>query len=174
MAELPGGIDLTRHRELRSRSFNRPARYAVLALVAAVVVLALANVFGQHPETHTARSGKADLELYAPSHLRGGLLYEARFTVLAHEKLAHAVLMLAPGWAEGQTINTIEPSPMAETSRDGNLLLTLGTVPKGQHYTLYVDFQVNPTNVGRRAADVVLYDGDTRLLSIDRTVTVVP
>jgi hypothetical protein len=37
-----------------------------------------------------------------------------------------------------------------------------------------MEFQVNPTNVGHRAADVWLYDGNTRLLSIDRNVTVYP
>jgi hypothetical protein len=174
MADLPYRMALEQHRELRSRSFNRPARYVLLALIAAVPVLGLANVFGQHSETFTARSAKADLELSAPSHLRGGLLYQARFTIRAHERLTHVALLLTPGWAEGQTINTIEPSPIAQTSRDGDLLFTLGTVPKGRHYTLYLDFQVNPTNVGRRGADVVLYDGNTRLLSIDRTITVVP
>jgi hypothetical protein len=174
MSGIPDRIVLGRHRELEGRSFNRPLRYVLLALIAAVPVLGLANLFGQRPETITAHSTQADLELLAPAHLRGGLLYEARFTVLAHEKLTHAALMLSPGWAESMTINTIEPSPIAETSRDGNLLLTLGTVPKGQRYTLYLEFQVNPTNVGRRHADVVLYDGDERLLSIDRAVTVFP
>jgi hypothetical protein len=33
---------------------------------------------------------------------------------------------------------------------------------------------VNPTNVGRRSADVALYDGDTRLLAVHRTITVYP
>jgi hypothetical protein len=174
MSEIPDGIVLAHHRDLEGRSFHRPTRYVFLALVAAAVALGLANAFGQRPETLTARSAKADLELLAPAHLRGGLLYQARFTILAHEKLAHAVLRLTPGWAESQTINTIAPSPVAQTSRDGDLLFTLGSVPKGQHYTLYLDFQVNPTNVGRRAADVVLYDGNARLLSIDRTITVFP
>jgi hypothetical protein len=39
---------------------------------------------------------------------------------------------------------------------------------------LYMQFQVNPTNVGRRSADVGLYDGDELLASVDRTVTVFP
>jgi hypothetical protein len=39
---------------------------------------------------------------------------------------------------------------------------------------LYVDFQVNPTNVGRRAAPVTLFDGEEELLTIDRTITVFP
>jgi hypothetical protein len=37
-----------------------------------------------------------------------------------------------------------------------------------------MQFQVNPTNVGRRSQDVGLYDGDTALVSVDRTVTIFP
>jgi molybdopterin biosynthesis enzyme MoaB len=35
-----------------------------------------------------------------------------------------------------------------------------------------MQLQVNPTNVGRRSQDVVLYDGGTRLTAIDRTITI--
>jgi hypothetical protein len=174
MADLPQRIVLARHLELRSPGFNRPVRYALLALLAAFLVAALFNVFGQKAETLTATSPKADLEVYAPTKLRGGLLYEARFTISAHDDLTHVALRLQPGWAESQQINTIEPSPIAETSRDGDLLLTLGAIPKGQKYTLFIEFQVNPTNVGARDADVVLYDGDKRLLTIERRIRVFP
>jgi hypothetical protein len=112
--------------------------------------------------------------VYAPSHLRGGLLYEARFTIFARRKLSHVVLLLSPGWLESQQLNTIEPSPVAQGSRDGDLYFTLGAVPKGQVHRLFLQFQVNPTNVGRRSADVALYDGDTRLLAVHRTITVYP
>jgi hypothetical protein len=37
-----------------------------------------------------------------------------------------------------------------------------------------MEFQVNPTNVGHRTADVTLYDGGTKLATIHRTVTVFP
>jgi hypothetical protein len=70
--------------------------------------------------------------------------------------------------------NTIEPSPVAEGSRGGDLLLTLGHVPAGQVHRLFLEFQVNATNVGRRRADVTLYDGATKLGTIHRTVTVFP
>jgi hypothetical protein len=71
-------------------------------------------------------------------------------------------------------INTIEPGPLAETSRNGSLALTLGPVKKGEHWTLYMEFQVDPTNVGRRSADVILYDGNEKLLTVDRQVTIFP
>ena len=174
MDDVPDRLDLGRHRELASIGFHRPIRYIALALIVAVVVAGLFNAFGQRPSTTTASNASASLEVFAPSRVRGGLLYEGRFTVTAHRTLTHAVLQLAPGWAESQQINTIEPSPAAQTSRDGSLLFTLGAIPKGEHYTLYLEFQVNPTNVGHRGADVALYDGNTRLCTIKRTLTVFP
>ena len=174
MAEVPDGLVLERDRDLEGRRHDIWVRRGLLLLIAAIPVVALFNVFGQRPETHTLVSSAASLKIYAPSRLRGGLLYEARFTVFAREKLNHVVLLLSPGWAESQQLNTIEPSPVAQGSRDGDLYFTLGPVPKGQVYRLFLEFQVNPTNVGRRRADVALYDGDTRLLSIKRTITVYP
>jgi hypothetical protein len=37
-----------------------------------------------------------------------------------------------------------------------------------------MQFQVNPTNVGRRSQDVALYDDTTSLAQVDRTVTIFP
>jgi hypothetical protein len=172
--DVPDTIDLDRHRELVGRGFSQPVRWVLIGLTSAVLLLGLLNVFGQRPDTLTATSAKATLELYAPAHLRGGLLYEARFTIFARQTLNHAVLLLSPGWTESQQMNTIEPSPAAQGSRDGDLYFTLGAVPKGQVYRLFLEFQVNPTNVGRRRADVALYDGNTRLLAVHRTITIYP
>ena len=72
------------------------------------------------------------------------------------------------------TMNTIEPSPIAEGSRDGKLVLELGHVQKGSRYILFIQLQVNPTNVGRRSQDVAFYDGETLLSTIDRTITIFP
>src|SRR5262245_9204736 len=137
MAEVPDRIDLKTHRDLQSWAYNRPIRYAILLLVAAVCVAGLFNLFGQRPSTNTAENARATLELTSPERVRGGLLFQARFTITAHEPLTHVVLQLSSGWTEGMQINTIEPSPIAETSRDGSLAMTLGAIPAGQHYTLY-------------------------------------
>ena len=37
-----------------------------------------------------------------------------------------------------------------------------------------MDFQVNPTNVGHRPQTVDLYDDQTKLLEIDRSITIFP
>ena len=145
-----------------------------MSLVAALPVAALFNVFGQRPSTASVDTPVAALKLYAPTHLRGGLLYMARFRVTARQELTKANLVLDPGWAESITINTIEPSPMSETSSNGKLVFQLGKIGAGSSYVLFMDFQVNPTNVGHRSQDVALFDGGTPLLTIHRSVTIYP
>jgi hypothetical protein len=174
MPPIPDTLVLRRHRDLQGRRMDVWIRRGLLTLVGLVPLLALINLFGQRPHTAAATADAAKLELYAPGHLRGGLLWEARFTIDARRELKDAILELDRGWMEGMTINTIEPSPVGEASRDGKLVLDLGHVPGGQKYVLYLQFQVNPTNVGRREQDVRLYDGQTLLTTIQRTVTIFP
>ena len=174
MVDIPDGIVLERHRDLHSIAFKRGFRWAVLTLIGVFLVLGLLDVFGQRPAKLLLDTPAAKLEVYAPAHLRGGLLYEARFTITAHRDLKSAALAFSPGWNEGMQQNTIEPNPLGFASRNGDLLLTLGHVPAGHVYRLFMQFQVNATNVGRRRADVTLYDGATKLGTIHRTVTVFP
>ena len=58
------------------------------------------------------------------------------------------------------SINTIEPAPVAETSRDGRLALDFGAVRPGERGgPRYLQFQVNPAQgLARRSQDVVLAD----------------
>jgi hypothetical protein len=175
MAErIPEGLVLKRHRDLVGKRHEAWIRRTLLALVGLVPLLALLNVFGQRPHVETARAAAADLELYSTPHVRGGLLFEARFTVYANRDLKRATLELDRGWMEGFTINTIEPSPIGEGSHDGRLVLELGHIPAGQKYSLYMQIQVNPTNVGRRSQGVRLYDGQTLIATIHRRVTIFP
>jgi hypothetical protein len=174
VADVPDSIVLKRDRDLEGRRNDIWVRRGLMALVAAVPIVALFNVFGQRPDSHTLAGPAASLKIYAPSHVRGGLLYEARFHVTARQELKNATLLLGSGWLEGMTVNTIEPSPVNEASDNGRLSLELGHIPQGQSYVLYMQFQVNPTNVGRRTQTVELDDGHTKLLSFHRTVTVFP
>ena len=146
-----------------------------MSLVVAVPIAALFNVFGQRPDTHTLVGPAASLKIYAPAHLRGGLLYEARFHVTARQELKDAYLVLGTGWAEGMSINTIEPSPVSEASNNGRLSFELGHIPAGQSHILFMQFQVNPTNVAfGRPQTVWLTDGKTRLITYERELTVFP
>jgi hypothetical protein len=175
MADIPDGIVLKYHRDLHGMRKTLWPRRLITGAIGVFAVLGLLNVFGQRPATATADAAQASLTLYVPDHLRGGLLFSARFHVTAHHDVKDAVLVLDQGWAEGMAINTIEPGPVGEASRDGKISLDLGHIPAGQSYVLYMQFQANPTNVAwRRAAGVALLDGSTRLLHIDRKVTIYP
>jgi hypothetical protein len=174
MAGAPDTIVVKRHRDLDGRGWQIWVRRTLMLLIAAIPVVALFNVFGQRPVTSSAGSPAAALKVFAPTHLRGGLIYMARFHITARQDLKKANLVLSPGWAEAITINTIEPSPIGEGSSNGRLVLQLGHIPAGNSYLLFMEFQVNPTNVGHRSQDVTLADGDTALLTLHRVVTVYP
>jgi len=175
MADVPDGLVLKHHRDLDGLRQKPWPRRVLLSLITVFAVLGLANVFGQRPVTTTVRGAEASLKLNVPNELRGGLLFSARFHITARRDVKDAVLVLDEGWAEGMAINTIEPSPVGEASRDGKLGLDLGHIPAGQSYVLYTQFQANATNVAwRRPAGVTLLDGPRRLLHIDRKVTVYP
>ena len=174
MADIPDELVLRRDRDLEGRRREIWIRRGLLALIGAFVVAALFNVFGQMPVTATAKSSAATLQLYAPTALRGGLLWSARFKITAHRALKKAVLALSPSWAESMSINTIEPSPVDEASDNGKLVFTLGPIGAGKTHVLFMQFQVNPTNVSRAARTVELFDGNTRLAAVHQTVTVYP
>jgi hypothetical protein len=171
---VPDGLTMKRHRDLTGRRWHEWIRRGCLALVAVVCALALLNVFGQHPELARTASGPATLEIYAPTRVRGGLLFQARFTITATQELKDARLVLDRGWADGFQLNTIEPSPLGEASADGRLSFDLGHVPAGDEHVLWLQFQVDPTIVGHRAQDVRLFDGETLLLTRDRDLFVFP
>ena len=173
MADVPDQIVL---RVARDREGKRDVlmRRVALGFLAAFLALGLLNVFGQRPATSTAESEAARLEVYAPERVRGGLYYEARFRIDALRELEEATLVLDSGWAEGITINTVEPSPVGEASRDGSLAFELGRIPAGQKHLFFLQLQVNPTNVGHRPQNVRLYDGDELLSTIERTITIWP
>jgi hypothetical protein len=175
VTDVPDLLDLPRHRDLLVLGRRIWYRRVLLGLLAVFLLLGVANVFGQRPAGTVVSSPAARMELYAPTRVRSGVLYEARFTIVAHREIGRALLMLSPGWNEGQQLNTIEPVPFGQSSRNGDLLLTLGHIAKGATYRIFFEFQVNPTNVAfGRTTDVALYDRGTRLLSIHRSLTVYP
>jgi len=174
MAKELDSVDLTRARELRGRGREVWVRRVSLLVVTAIAVLALFNVFGQAPSDSTANSPAAALTVLSPTHVRGGLLFEARFTIAAHQELKQTTLVLDRGWAEGMTINTLEPAPSQETSDNGRLSFQLGDIPAGQIFVFYLQFQVNPITIGSRSQLAEVLDGPTRLVSLTRHMTVLP
>jgi hypothetical protein len=173
VAELPQYLTVEGNRDA-AETYELAGRRLFFALVAAAGLVAVLNVFGQRPEATTVSADAARLEVFAPTALRGGLYYEGRVTVEPRREIAKTTLVFDSGWTEQMQINTIEPSPVGEASRDGKLTLDFGHLGRGDKLVLYLQFQVNPTNVGRRSQDVRLYDDTTLLAMSNRTVTVFP
>ena len=173
MASPPQFLTLKDNRDDRGR-VEIAARRTLLGAIAVLMALGLLNVFGQEEATSWAANEAAVLAVTAPTDVRGGLMYQGRFTIEAREEIDAATLVLERGWSEGTHINTIEPAPVGESSRDGLLALDMGHVDAGRTIVVFMQFQVNPTNVGHRSQDVELYDGERLLTRVDRDVTVWP
>jgi hypothetical protein len=173
VADTPQYLTLAGNRD-RSERVELIIRRTFFAVLSLVLVAALLNVFGQRPKDTLASADRADFHVFAPTALRGGLYYEGRFTVEAKSDIAKTTLVLDSGWTEQMQINTVEPSPVGEASRDGKLTLEFGHLGAGHKLVVYLQFQVNPTNVGHRSQDVALYDDTTLLAEADRGVTIFP
>jgi hypothetical protein len=119
-------------------------------------------------------SAAAKLSVETPEQARGGLIYQTIFTIDAHRDLAKPTLVLDPGWFDGLTINTVEPDAVQWGQRDGRNTLAMPALAAGGRFVLRLQYQVNPTVLGRRAQDVVLADGDTALLTLEHAETIFP
>lgn len=173
MADPPEFLTLETNRDCE-RNGELILRRGVLVLLVVMAALALAGFFGQTPRESVGRGTGATLEVLSPDRVRGGLFFQGRFTILAGRDIERATLVLDRGWLEGMHVNTIEPAPVGESSRDGRLALDFGRLEPDDKLVAYLQFQVNPTNVGSRSQGVALYDGETLLASVDRTLIVFP
>jgi hypothetical protein len=174
MSDYPEGLEPERHRDLAGRKIEPWARRGILVAFLAMVVLALVNVFGQKADDTSAAAAAARINLNAPSTVRGGLLFQGRIDVFANSDIDHPRLVLDQGWLEGMQINTIEPTPVGEASRDGRLVLSYDALAAGDHMTVWVQFQVDPTYTSDRSLGLELDDAETLVARLDHTLHVLP
>jgi len=172
-SRTPDCISLEEHRD-HDHPAERIARWLFFAVLVALTAAALADVFGQRPTVTATVTPEATLRVRAPAALRGGLMFQARFEVVAHRSIRRPSLVLGPGWLENMSFNQILPEPTSTTSEGGGIVLVYPQLPAGRTLTVYVPFQVNPTTVGRRAQDVVLRDGARPIATVERSLTVFP
>jgi hypothetical protein len=150
------------------------ARRAVMSVFAAIAVLGLLDVFGQGTTRTAASTPAAVVHVTAPRAVRGGLFFQSRIEILARRAIAHPRLVLDEGWIEGMQVNSIEPNPVGEASRDGRLVLSYDAVDAGERLVVWLEFEVNPTNTGHRSYGLELDDADTRIATVARHITVFP
>jgi hypothetical protein len=63
---------------------------------------------------------------------------------------------------------------MQESSRDGLVVLSYDRLAAGDRMTVWAQFQVNPTQPGRRDFSVELDDAETPVARVSRKITVMP
>jgi len=158
----------------RSLTVGLWIRRAVMTVLALVVLLALVNRFGQRPARSITRSPAATMRLTAPDTVRGGLFFESRVEIRAAQPIEHPRLVLDDGWLEGMQVNSIEPAPVGEASRDGRVVLSYDALDRGDVLRIWMQFEVNPTNVGRRSYALALDDAERPVARIARDITVLP
>jgi hypothetical protein len=150
------------------------ARRAVMTVFAVIAVLGLLDVFGQGTTQTVASTPAAVIRVTAPKAVRGGLFFQSRVEIRAVRAIAHPRLVLDEGWIEGMQVNSIEPNPVGEASRDGRLVLSYDAVDAGERLVVWLEFEVNPTNTGHRSYGLELDDADTRIAAVARHITVFP
>jgi hypothetical protein len=158
----------------RGQRVGLTARRVWMTLFALIALAALLGAIGQRASSSTANGAKATLHLSAPERVRGGIFFQARIEVDARQAVDQPRLVLADGWTEGLQVNSTEPAAGSESSRDGRLVFSYDTLQPGDRLVLWVQFEVNPTNHGRRSFAVELDDGQDPVARIDRDLTVLP
>lgn len=149
-------------------------RRAVMTVFAAISVLGLLDVFGQGTTQSTASTPAAVLRVTAPAAVRGGLFFQSRVEIRARRAIAHPRLVLDEGWIEGMQVNSIEPNPVGEASRDGRVVLSYDAIDAGERLVVWLEFEVNPTNTGHRSYGLELDDADAKIATVARDITVFP
>jgi hypothetical protein len=143
-------------------------------LFALIAIGALAGLIGQRWSRWEASSPDARMTLQAPTVVRGGIFFESRVDIRALGPIEHPRLVLDDGWLVGMQVNSIEPAAESESSRDGRLVLSYGALETGDVLRVHLQFEVNPTNVGKRSYGLELDDAERRLARIDRKIRVMP
>jgi hypothetical protein len=174
MSDVPDGIVLARNRDLVGRSRNPWVRRALLCAIAVLPLLALLNVFGQHPTTTSADVPAASVNVTAPARLRSGLIFQVRVQVTAHRDIKELELVFDRGWWESMSVNSSVPEPTEESSSDGRVVFDYGPLGAGHTHISWIYFQVNPTNVGERQENLDVKDGNNELVRIKRSMTIFP
>jgi hypothetical protein len=158
----------------RGETIGLWTRRAVMTVFAAISLLGVLDVFGQGTTQTVASAPAAVLRVTAPAAVRGGLFFQSRVEIRAVRAIEHPRLVLDEGWIEGMQVNSIEPSPVGEASRDGRVVLSYDAVDAGERLVVWLQFEVDPTSTGHRPYGLQLDDGETKLAAVHRDITVFP
>jgi hypothetical protein len=158
----------------RGGAVGPAARRVIMTVFALIAAAGLWGLIGQRASDSVAAGPAARMKLSAPETVRGGLFFQSRVEIRALTAIEHPRLVLDEGWVEGMQFNSAEPAPESETSRDGRVVFSYGALKPGDVLRVWMQFEVDPTSVGKRSYGLELDDEDRPLARIDRSIRVLP
>jgi hypothetical protein len=161
-------------RDGRRTQVGLVGRRVIMTVFALIAAAALWGFIGQRTSDSVAAGPAARLRLSAPEIVRGGLFFQSRVEIRALTAIEHPRLVLDEGWVEGMQFNSVEPAPESESSRDGRVVFSYGGLEPGDILRIWMQFEVDPTSVGKRPYGIELDDEDRPLARIDRSIRVLP
>ncbi|MCB5426436.1 hypothetical protein H0274_14320 [Altererythrobacter sp. CC-YST694] len=172
-ADLPDGISPS-HLE-QTRSAHALSHWLALLVLGALMIAALAGLFGGWPsERKAALRNGASLAVEAPQILRSGEFFEIWIEVRADRPLEKPTLAISPAYLRNLTVNTVMPGAEEEAYSGDALTMGYGRLEAGQPLRIKLDGQVNPTLAGGHDGWMELREGDTRLVRIPLALEILP
>lgn len=174
-AEPLAELSIVRHRDLAGRGWEPRTRMAVVAVFVVFVALAAGNQLGQQPSHFGAADTAAAMAVTTPERLRGGLIFQTRVDVTARATIRKPTLVLAGGWFDGMTLNSVQPGPSTQAARGSAVTFAYPKLDAGRRMTVWFEWSVNPTNLAWSRPELMrLDDGVRPIVSVSPSVTVLP
>jgi hypothetical protein len=153
--------------------WRRHASPLGLVVFGVIVALALSGLLG-HERTWAAEASGTRLEVHTSEIIRNGEFVEMRIRVRPAADIAELVIGVDDALWEDITVNTLIPAASEEANENGETRFTFAELSAGTEFLFKVDMQINPDILGGNEGDVTLYDGDTPVVSIPISITVLP
>lgn len=171
MAEYPQGI-IESH---GTAVGNHHASWWRLGILAVILAVALSGLLGGAPApTKRAASAGASLAVTTPDRLRNGMFFETRISAEAKRPIGDAVIAIPAVLWRDLTINTLFPGPAEEKYVDGEFRFHFGPLGVGETLGVKIDGQMNPPRFSSSSGRIRLLDGETEIVALPVTLTVIP
>ena len=121
--DLPHFLEIDRHRDWAGRLGYLWLKRVIVSLLVVFVGAALFNVFGQRAVATTSSADGTTLKLITPHALRLGLIFQTRVDIVTVRAIHTPILVFGSGWFDGATLNSSEPSAVAENHRGDSVAL---------------------------------------------------
>lgn len=146
-----------------------------LVMLTALMVAGIFGLFGGHADPVTrADSAAVSLSVRTPEILRNGMVFETLIEVEPRHEVGNLVIAISDRLWREITINTMIPAAEKEHSMTGFHRFDFGKVKAGERLLFKIDGQINPPLTARSEGEIIVLDGDTRLVGVPVTTKVWP